>query len=48
MMFLNTGPDNLVARTLYKRLGGSLAEQGSVVSYWFQFGSEEDGRLGFE
>jgi ribosomal protein S18 acetylase RimI-like enzyme len=36
-MFLNAGLNNLGARKLYEDLGGRLAEQGEVVSYWFDF-----------
>lgn len=47
-MFLNTAADNVAARNLYERLGGRLAEQGSVVSYWFDLVSGEGGGRGLE
>jgi ribosomal protein S18 acetylase RimI-like enzyme len=34
-LFLFTGAENVAARTLYDSLGGSLAEQGPTVNYWF-------------
>jgi len=34
-LFLFTGAENLAARSLYDSLGGSLAEQGPTVNYWF-------------
>jgi ribosomal protein S18 acetylase RimI-like enzyme len=37
-MFLTTGAENIVARSLYDSMGGGPPSQGPTVNYWFLLG----------